>query len=575
MLVMLENINSPQDLKKLKKEDLKNLCEEIRNVLLNKIYTTGGHLGSNLAMIEAIVALHYVFNSPIDKFVFDVSHQSYTHKILTGRKDAFIDPSKFGTVSGYTTPNESEHDFFKVGHTSTAVALATGLAKGRDLLNEKENIVAIMGDGALSGGEALEALDNAVLLKSNFIVVLNDNEMSIPENTGGIYSNLKLLRETNGKAEVNIFKAIGYDYIYVEEGNDVEVLVDTFKSVLDIDHPVLIHIHTLKGKGDEFATLNKEAGHYVMGRNFKVDPNQETYKKILKEKLLEHKDGIIVINASTPTAAGLSKDDRKVLGDHFLDVGICEPFAVALSSGIARRGYKPVYLVSSSFVQRCYDQLNQDLAMNNTPALIVVYDAGIYGGDCTHVGQYDIPLISNIPNIKCFAPSSAEDLKELLEFGFKEKEFPMVVRLEIAKVTHSNQNSFNKSNPFKYKVIESGKEVALIGLGSYLEKAKRVKEILSTKGINATLIDPVCYSDLDKSTLTSLLDNHKVVATLENGSLEGGLGEKIASFYGDKNVKVLNFGGEKDFNDLVPSKELFAKLGLNEEDIVKKILGCL
>jgi len=571
---MLEKINSPKDLKLLKIDELPELVKEIREVLINKIYTTGGHLGSNLAMIETTVALHYVFDSPKDKFVFDVSHQSYTHKILTGRKDAFIDPAKFGSVSGYTTPAESEHDFFKVGHTSTAVALASGLAKARDLKHETSNIVAIMGDGALSGGEALEALDNSVLLNSNFIVILNDNEMSIPENTGGIYSNLKLLRETNGEAEVNIFKAIGFDYIYIDEGNDVVKLVEAFKRIKDIDHPILVHVHTLKGCGDEFATLNKEAGHYVMGKNYKVDPTKDTYKKIFVNKLMEHIDELIMINASTPTAAGLSKEIREKAKDHFLDVGICEPYAVALASGIARGGFKPVYLVSASFVQRTYDQLNQDLAMNNNPALIIVYDAGIYGGDCTHVGQYDIPLISNIPNIKCFDASSKAELEALVEFGIKEKDFPMVIRVEMASVSY-HDSSFDESHPFKFHYVSKGSRVALISLGSYLDKAIKVKEMLKVHDIDATLINPICYSSLDEELLNELKENHELVVTLENGCIEGGFGEKISRFYGASPMKVINLGGEKDFNDLVPSKILFEKLGLNEDQIVSKILEIL
>lgn len=585
MNCVLNRINEPKDLKGLTHEELITLAQEIREVLIKKVSTTGGHFGPNLGMVEATIALHYVFNSPTDKIVYDVSHQSYPHKILTGRKNAFIDATQYHTVTGYTEPSESEHDFFTVGHTSTSVSLACGLAKARDLKGDHENIIAVIGDGSLSGGEAYEGLNNAAASGKNIIILVNDNDMSIAENYGGLYKNLALLRQTEGKAENNFFKALGFDYYYVKDGNNVEALIDTFSKVKDIDHPVVVHMHTIKGKGYKDAEENKEAFHWVMP--FDLETKQplikmntgETYSS-LADKFLSEKaskdNRIIGITAATPTIVGFSSF-RNQFKDQYIDVGIAEEHAVAFASGIASQGGKPVVGFMSSFVQRTYDQLSQDLAINNNPALIMIYAGGISGGDVTHLGIFDIPLISNIPNIVYLAPTNKEEYLAMMEWGIEQEEHPVAIRVPNMQVVSTGAEvkaDFSQLNTYE-KVID-GSEVAILGLGSFYHLGKKVQEKLKeTTGINATLINPRFISGIDKPSLTELLDNHKLVITLEDGILDGGFGEKISRFYGDKDMKVLNFGATKEFTDKVPLEELYKRYHLTEELILSDIKEAL
>lgn len=582
---VLNRINEPKDLKGLTHEELITLSHEIREVLIKKVSTTGGHFGPNLGMVEATIALHYVFNSPVDKIVYDVSHQSYPHKILTGRKNAFIDAAQYHTVTGYTEPNESEHDFFTVGHTSTSVSLACGLAKARDLKGTHENIIAVIGDGSLSGGEAYEGLNNAAASGKNIIILVNDNDMSIAENYGGLYQNLALLRQTEGKAENNFFKALGFDYYYVKDGNNVEALIDTFSKVKDIDHPVVVHMHTIKGKGYKDAEENKEAFHWVMPFDLETkEPlikmnTGETYSS-LTDKFLSEKASkdhrIIGITAATPTIVGFSSF-RNEFKDQYIDVGIAEEHAVAFASGIASQGGKPVVGFMSSFVQRTYDQLSQDLTINNNPALIMIYAGGISGGDVTHLGIFDIPLISNIPNIVYLAPTNKEEYLAMMEWGIEQEEHPVAIRvpnMQVVSTDEAVKADFSQLNTYE-KVID-GSEVAIIGLGSFYHLGKRVQEKLKeTTGINATLINPRFISGIDKPLLTELLDKHKLVITLEDGILDGGFGEKISRFYGDKEMKVLNFGATKEFTDKVPLEELYKRYHLTEELIVADIQAAL
>lgn len=583
---ILNKINEPKDLKGLSQEELNRLADEIRETLIKKVSTTGGHFGPNLGMVEATIAMHYVFNSPIDKIVYDVSHQSYAHKILTGRKEAFINPEKFGTVTGYTSQHESKHDFFTVGHTSTSISLACGLAKARDVKGEKENIIAVIGDGSLSGGEAYEGLNNAAESGKNIIIVVNDNDMSIAENHGGLYKNLALLRETKGNAENNFFKALGFDYYYVDEGNNVEALIETFNKVKNIDRPMIVHIHTIKGKGYEEAEVNKEAFHWVMpfdleNKESNIIEFQETYSdiagKFLVEKAKEDKR-IVAITAATPGPVGLNYfRQEESLKEQYVDVGIAEEHAVALASGIASQGGKPVLSFLSSFVQRTYDQLSQDLAINNNPALIMVYWGGISGSDVTHLGVFDIPLISNIPNIVYLAPTNKEEYIAMMEWGIEQKNHPVVIRVPNANVISTGvkgEANFDKLNVYE-KTID-GSEVAIIGLGSFYELGKRVQEKLRNEsGINATLINPRFITGIDKEMLTQLLDNHKLVITLEDGILDGGFGEKISRFYGDKEMKVLNFGATKEFTDSISLEELYYRYHLKEELIINDIKNAL
>ena len=583
--MVLNRISEPKDLKLLNKEELGYLASEIREILIRKVSTTGGHFGPNLGMVEATIAMHYVFNSPIDKIVYDVSHQSYTHKILTGRKNAFINPDEYKTVTGYTEPSESEHDFFIVGHTSTSVSLACGLAKARDIKGGKENIIAVIGDGSLSGGEAYEGLNNAAASGKNIIILVNDNDMSIAENYGGLYKNLELLRESNGKAENNFFKALGFEYHYIDNGNDIGSLIDIFSKVKDIDHPVVIHMHTIKGKGYKDAEENKEAFHWVSPFNLETkEPvnkptSGESYRSITEEFLMKKASEdpqVVAITAGTPSSVSLG-NFRNEFKNQFIDVGIAEEHAVALASGIASQGGKPVVGFLSSFIQRTYDQLSQDLAINNNPALIMVYGGGITGGDVTHLGIFDIPLISNIPNIVYLAPTNKEEYIAMMEWGIEQEKYPVAIRvpnINVVSTGISVEPDFQNINT--YKKVESGKDIAIIGLGDFYHLGKKVKEKLKSEiGVNATLINPRFISGIDEKLLYELLEEHKLVITLEDGVINGGFGEKISRFYGDKNIKVLNFGADKEFTNGVSKDELYERYHLTEELIVEDIKKAL
>ena len=486
---ILNEVNSPVDLKKVSLDKLNILAEEIRNVLIKKVNATGGHMGPNLGMVEATIAMHYVFNSPIDKIVFDVSHQSYTHKILTGRKEAFMNPEKYYTISGYTNPEESEHDYFTVGHTSTSVSLATGLAKGRDLKGDNENIIAVIGDGSLSGGEAYEGLNNAAVLNSNIIIVVNDNGMSIADNHGGLYGNLALLRETKGKAELNFFKAIGFDYYFVEDGNNIESLVETFRKVKDVDHPVVIHMNTTKGKGLKLAEENKEHWHWILPGEVdgtcKSNMSGENYATITADYITEkYKEDrtVIAISPATPGVTGFTPEFRENAGIHYTDVGIAEEHAVAFSSGIAANGGKPIIGIMSSFIQRTYDQLSQDLCLNNNSATILVFGGGISGGDATHLGTFDITLISNIPNMVYLAPTSKEEYLAMLDWSVEQNDHPVAIRIPSGKLISTGiKDTSDYSILNKYKVEEEGNKVAIIALGSFLELGRNVKKALKDR----------------------------------------------------------------------------------------------
>ena len=581
---ILNKINTPDDVKKLNTAELKELASDIREALLRKVSTKGGHFGPNLGMVEATIAMHYVFNSPVDKIVYDVSHQSYPHKMLTGRKNAFTNPEEYHSVTGYTSQHESEHDFFTIGHTSTSVSLACGLAKARDVKGEKGNVIAVIGDGSLSGGEAYEGLNNAAELENNMIIVVNDNDMSIAENHGGLYKNLKLLRETKGQAENNFFKTLGLDYVFVD-GHDIEALIETFSKVKDIDHPIVVHMYTIKGKGYDKAVENKEPFHYTMPFDLETgkllgDFSAETYISILSNFLEENarRDKKVVgITAATPSFMGLNSLRIPEFKDQYIDVGIAEEHAIALASGMASQGAKPVAVFMSSFIQRTYDQLSQDLAINNNPALIVVNAGGISGADVTHLGLFDIPLISNIPNIVYLAPTSKEEYLAMLQWGLDQQEQPVVVRTPSAEVVSTGEKiepDFSKLNT--YKKVAQGNKVAIIGLGAFFKLGQEVKKHLKeTTGIDATLINPRFITGLDENMLNSLVEDHEVVITLEDGLLNGGFGEKIARFYGDKDVKVLNFGATKEFTDSVPVEELYTRYHLTKELIVDDIKSAL
>lgn len=582
----IEQINSPKDLKQLTAEQMTVLAGEIRQALLNRLSTCGGHIGPNLGMVEATIALHFVFDSPKDKLVFDVSHQCYTHKILTGRKEAFLDPAKYASVSGYTNPYESEHDFFTIGHTSTSVSLACGLAKARDLKRDSENVIAVIGDGSLSGGEAYEGLSNAAEMGTNLIIVVNDNDMSIAENHGGLYGNLRQLRESKGETPCNFFKSLGLDYLYVDEGNDISALIAAFRQVKDASYPVVVHIHTQKGKGYAFAEQNREKYHWGGPFNLQTgEPKNrstaEDYGDLTGRFLLEEmaKDPTLVaISSGTPTVLGFTPERRQQAGRQFVDVGIAEEHAVALTSGIAANGGHPVYGVYSTFIQRCYDQLSQDLCINNNPAVIAVFAGTVNGmNDVTHLGFFDIPLIANIPNMVYLAPTCKEEYFAMMRWAIQQREHPVAVRVP-GVVVESRREPFDTDYGVlnRYQVTQQGSRVAILALGSFYGLGEAVRTKLEADaGLQATLINPRYITGLDTDLLESLKTDHQIVVTLEDGVLDGGFGEKIARYYGDSAMRVLNFGLRKEFADRYVAAELMRANRLTDTQIVKDILSSL
>lgn len=571
-------VNTPKDVKTLSVSEMNILSEDIRKAIINKVDTIGGHLGPDLGIVEATIAMHYVFNSPIDKFVFDVSHQIYPHKILTGRKDAFLNPLKHPEISGYSNPNESEHDNFIIGHTSTSLSLSTGLAKARDLKGENYNVIALIGDGSLSGGEAFEGLSNAAILNSNIIIVVNDNTMSIAPVKGGIYNSLTKLRESNGTSEENIFKSMGFDYYYEENGNDVSKLIELFKKVKDTNKPTVVHIHTLKGKGYEPAVEDKETYHWQMSgfveRYGKEQKMVESYTSITNDYLIEkvkNDKNVMVISAATPGATGLTKDVRALLGKNYTDVGIAEQHAVGYASGLAANGAKPVLEILSSFLQRSYDQLSQDLAINNAPATILVYWGGISNADVTHLQVFDIPLVSNIPNIVYLAPTNKEEYLAMLDWSIDQSKYPVAIRVPLSDLVSTNVvDNTDYSILNKSKITCDGEKVAIIGVGNFYQLAEKVKDILKSKlNIDATLINPVYLTGLDEKMLEDLKSKHNLIVTLEDGCLDGGYGEKISRYYANSSMKVINFGAKKEFTDR--ESNLYERYHLTPELIFEDI----
>ena len=582
----IENINSPADVKKLNIMQLNVLAEEMRHALLTRASRHGGHFGPNFGMVEAIIAMHYVFDSPKDKIVFDVSHQCYPHKMLTGRKDAYLYEEHYDDVSGYTNPDESEHDFFTVGHTSTSISLACGLAKARDLNGEDGNVIAVIGDGSLSGGEALEGLDFASELNGNMIIVANDNDMSIAENHGGLYANLKLLRETNGQAECNLFKAMNLDYIYVDKGNDIASLIEAFEKVKDTKKAVVVHINTLKGKGYAPAEQNKEEWHWHMP--FDIATGESLFKggepdfsdaslEYLLKKMDEDKS-VVAITAGTPTVMGFTADMRAKAGKQFVDVGIAEETAVALASGIAANGGKPVFGVYSSFIQRAYDQITQDVCINGNAVTFTVFAGSVYGmNDVTHLGLQDIPMLNSIPGLVYLAPVTKEDYIAMLDWSLTQNAYPVAIKIPGGSMISTGvpvTKDFSKLDT--YEITKKGSRVAILGLGTFYENAVKAADILkSSHRIDATVINHYYISGIDADTLNELKKDHAVVATLEDGYLEGGFGAKIAAFYGSSDMKVLNFGIKKEFIDRYDVSEVLKDNHLTPEQIAEDIAATL
>lgn len=589
----IEKIKSPAFLKGLNLEELNIVADETRQAVLNRVSKHGGHVGPNLGFVEATVALHYVFDAPKDKLVFDVSHQCYPHKVLTGRASGFLgNVDDMNAISGYSSPAECpEYDNFEVGHTSTSISLATGLQKARDIKGTDENIIAIIGDGSLSGGEAFEGLDEASELGTGIIVIVNDNEMSIAENHGGIYKNLRALRESRGTCEHNWFKAWGFEYKYLEEGNNIEKLIEVFKSVKGTDKPTVVHIHTEKGHGYAPAVANKEAWHWGLPFNLEdgsrprkndVDnipqtAPQEDYGTLFSDWMLremKQDKTLIAVTAGTPAAAGFTVDKRKEAGKQHIDMGIAEEQAAAMISGMAKGGLHPVWTVYSTFIQRTYDQIAQDLCINSNPAVINVVGGGVNSmNDNTHICLFDIPMLCSIPGLIYLAPTTCEEYFAMLRWAIQQDQKPVAIRVPSNGVVHTSEpvDTEYGYEP-KYKVIHKGKNVAIIAAGSFFQKGENVARLLTEKGINATLVNPRYLNDVDTDTLEGLKTDHQLVVTLEDGCKDGGFGERIASFYGLSDMKVLVGGIKKGLYDRFDVNKLLSDNNLLDEQIVDEIL---
>ena len=632
---ILSSIHTPADVHALSAQQLRDLCFEIRTTLLDYGRKHGGHIGSNLGVVELTVALHRVFNSPHDRFIFDVSHQSYVHKMLTGRAEAYLDESRFGEVTGFTNPLESEHDSFVLGHTGTSISLACGLAKTRDMQRNATgesaigNVVAIIGDGSLSSAIAFEGLNNAAEQGGNLIIIVNDNEMSIAEDFGGMYGQLAKLRASDGTAELNLFKAFGLDYRYVEQGNDVDTLVEVLNEVKGIDHPIVVHIHTTKGLGfDDGEEFDKgsdgcnqtnpqphagkcEANHWQdpevsLGKPLDARKYYGEMAMASLERRFSNEPGLVVISPATPGSNGITRNFRERAGAHYVDTGITEEHAAAFAAGIAKAGGRPVLATSATFFQRTFDQLQQELALNHVPATLLIFGAGISGADNTHSGTFDMTMFANVPDVTCLAPASGEQMLDMLAWATGPSDHGVVaIRMpgeQILSLERATDMAFDPLQraeehdpavniagecPFsRYQIVQPGKDVAILGLGNTMPLAAEVTSTLAEDdetyaAITATLVDALQYSTMDAELLTMLADGHRLVVTLEDGQLEGGWGEKVTAFYANSNnakashVRVLNFGASKEFTDRVPLDELNERYGLTAATIVSRIHGIL
>lgn len=584
MYELLKNINEPSDIKKLSLTELNQLAGEIREGLFNRLTHVGGHCGPNFGFVEATIALHYVFDSPHDKFVFDVSHQSYAHKMLTGRRFGYIDNDRFAEDSGYSNPHESEHDLFNIGHTSTSVSLATGLAKARDLLGRSENVIAVIGDGSLSGGEAMEGINVAGSeINGNLIIVVNDNQQSISETHGGLYKSLADLRASKGASANNIFKAFGLDYVYEDNDNDIASLIKVFRSVKDIKHPVVVHINTTKGKGFALAEQNKEAWHWTVPFNRNtglptVSVPPVTYTSVAREYIMrraETDDKFVLVTPNMPGSFGFTPDLRAKLGSKFVDVGIAEEQAVAMASGLAKGGANPLIITNTTFMQRAYDQLSQDLCINGNAVTILLNYANFDGlTDVTHLGIFGISAFSNIPNLTVLAPSNRAELVSMLDWSLDKANRPVIILMPGNAVTDgATQQPYD---PTKYNVTQHGEKVAVIALGDFYAKGQSLAEYIEKSfGFTPTLADARNASTIDAATLDEIAKDCKVVVTLEDGILDGGLGQKIAAHYAITDVKVLTYGLNKVFYDRYDPNELLKSLGITNEQMTAKIADLL
>ena len=591
--MLLTQTTTPEDVKALDRAELPLLCGEIRHAILESSAAVGGHVAPNLGVVELTVALHRVFNSPTDKIVFDVSHQTYAHKALTGRAYTYIDPNRFGEASGFANPDESEHDLFAMGHTSTSVSLGCGLAHARDLAGDAYNVITIIGDGSLSGGLAFEGFNNAAELDSNLIIIVNDNDQSIAENHGGLYRNLAELRASNGTAQSNIFRAMGLDYRYLDAGNDALALVDTLRELRDIDHPIVLHISTAKGKGFEPAQSDPERWHHVgpfdMATGRKLcpghpsEPAPRTYADITGEALsaaIERDPQVVGITAATPYIMGFTPELRAAAGKQFVDVGIAEEHAVTFATALARSDAKPVFGVYGTFLQRAYDELWHDLCLNDAPATILVFGASIFGTTSeTHLSFFDISMLGALPNMRYLAPACMEEYLSMLSWSLDHREHPVAIRVPgIGLVSRPDLASAEDADysVARYNVVRQGRDVAVLALGDFFELGEHVANRLAAEyGIEATLVNPRFATELDREFLDSLAAEHRVVVTIEDGILDGGWGERVACYLACTPLRTRTFGIAKGFPDRYVPNELLAQNGMTVENMAAEAVRLL
>ncbi len=571
---LLNRVKSPADVKKLSLSQMEKLAQEIRTLILEKDAAMGGHLGPDLGIVEATIAYHYVFNAPKDKIIWDVSHQTYPHKMLTGRADAWLDPDKYGDVTPYSNPNESPYDYYTIGHTSTSIALATGMAKARDLMGGHENIMALIGDGSMTGGLAYEGLNNAAIEKHNLVVVVNDNQMAIDHNVGGLVTALKKLRESNGQTKENPFTAMGFDYRYVADGNDIKSMIDAFKAVKDVDHPILLHINTLKGKGYQPAIEHEEAHHWVMPFDLKTDqplapapigPNANSIAMDVMKEHIQNNEKIMAINAAIPGVFGLDEIKEKY-PNNYQDVGIAEQESVAFAAGMAKEGAIPVLFENSTFLQRAFDQLSHDVAANDLPVVMMIAGGGISSESKTHIGVFDQVMVSNLPNWIYLAPTSLTEEKAMMEWAIKQRKHPVAIKMPVQPVPTKSDQVANDYSKIQYQ-IKPGKDIAVLALGDfYASLGKKV----ATK-LGATLVNPISANILDQAALDRLAQTNKIIITLEDNILDGGFGEKVASYLGGKDVKVLNYGQSRVYTDEMPVDKIYQQNHLTVNQIIDDI----
>ena len=614
---LLDKIEKPNDIKEMEKDELRPLAKEIRRFLVHKISHTGGHLASNLGVVELTMALHLCCNLPEDKIVWDVGHQSYTHKILTGRKDGFEHLRQFGGMSGFPKQSESDCDAFDTGHSSTSIRVALGLAKARDLKKQDHKIFAVIGDGALSGGMAYEAMNNAARLKSNLVIVLNDNQMSISKNVGGMSSYLGKIR-TNGnytelKEEVEnalsklphlgdkltsrirgikdlikrvfipgmLFEDMGLTYIGPIDGHNIHQMVTAFQSASKMKEAVIVHVCTHKGKGYRPAEKNPSYLHGVSPFNIKDGSSRyngetaKTYTDIFSDTILEaakEREDIVAVSAAMPSGTGLTAMASKY-PKRFFDVGIAEEHAVTFAAGMAAGGLKPVVAIYSTFLQRAYDQILHDVCIGKLPVVFAVDRAGLVGSDGeTHQGIFDIAYLRSMPNMTVMAPKNAWELRQMMLFAL-EQNTPTAIRYSRGAAWEGLQDHQQEITMGKAEWICEGQEIALLAVGNMVETAMWVREHLKAEGQKVSVVNMRFVKPIDKEVLQKIKERHSKVVTLEEGVFNGGFGEAVSAWYEGTPMRVLNIALPDQFIEHGSVTELKKKYGLDPESITQKILS--